>query len=639
MKMKWSIEKKTLLGFGLVLTLFAGSIAVAFQSTTNLIESNRLVSHTQDVLRAIDGIVSTITEAETGQRGYIITGDETYLQPYNQALSKIGQRTSQARELVVDNPDQERRLASLDSLLSTRLDTISSTILAYKQDGFEASQRIINSGRGKEEMDAIRGIAAEMVSEENSLLAQRSAEARESMRRAGYTFFFLVILIVAMLVFVYYLVRRDSAERRRSELEIKTLNAELEHRVSERTTQLQTANQELEVEMAERKRSQAVLAASEERFNAFMNHSPAAAWLKDDKGCFVYANKAFEQANNVTLADLRDKTSFELWPREVAERIQQEDRAVLSTGETVETIEDNRTLDGSLKHLLIFKFPVRDASGQLFVGGVAIDITERKQAEEALQQAMAELAHSNAELQQFAYVASHDLQEPLRMVASYTQLLAKRYKDKLDDDAQEFITYAVDGANRMQRLINDLLSYSRLTTKRKPVGPVDCEVVLSNTLANLRVAIEENDVTITHDPLPTAMGDDIQLVQLFQNLIGNAIKFRGPEPQRIHIGVESGEHDWLFCVRDNGIGMEPQYFERIFAIFQRLHAKAEYPGTGIGLAVCKKVVERHGGRIWVESQLGKGSTFYFTLPRDPQSKLQGETRNPKENQLLIENVV
>jgi PAS domain S-box-containing protein len=249
----------------------------------------------------------------------------------------------------------------------------------------------------------------------------------------------------------------------------------------------------------------------------------------------------------------------------------------------------------------------------IFAARAAAEL-ERQQAEGLLQQQTADLARSNAELQQFAYVASHDLQEPLRMVTSYLELLERRYKGQLDAKADQFIDYAVDGAVRMQTLINALLSYSRIGSKAAAWQPVDCAVLLQEVLTNLQVTIDQNQASITHDPLPAVMADRIQLVQLFQNLIGNGIKFRQAAVPQIHIGVGRSGDKWLFSIRDNGIGVEDQYAERIFVIFQRLHSRGEYPGTGIGLAICKKIVERHGGKLWVESELNQGSTFYFTLP-------------------------
>jgi light-regulated signal transduction histidine kinase (bacteriophytochrome) len=254
------------------------------------------------------------------------------------------------------------------------------------------------------------------------------------------------------------------------------------------------------------------------------------------------------------------------------------------------------------------------------------EILERKKAEEERNRVMAELVRSNKELEQFAYVSSHDLQEPLRMVASFTELLAKRYQDKLDKEANEFIAYAVEGARRMQALIEDLLVYSRVTTRAHPFSEVNAESALDETLANLKLTIDENRVQVTRDALPMVFADHAQLIQLFQNLLANAIKFKGERAPQIHISCQEKAKEWEFCLRDNGIGIAKGDYERIFVIFQRLHTRGEYPGTGVGLAVCKKIVERHGGRIWVESEFGKGSAFYFTLPAaGAQPKQEGKS--------------
>jgi PAS domain S-box-containing protein len=260
---------------------------------------------------------------------------------------------------------------------------------------------------------------------------------------------------------------------------------------------------------------------------------------------------------------------------------------------------------------------VRGKNGEvLCIEGSVQDITDRKRAEADVEEKAKELARSNQELEQFAYVASHDLQEPLRMVTSYVQLLEQRYRGKLDKDANDFIEFAVDGATRMHTLINDLLTYSRVGTHGKSLGSTDSEKILYLSLNNLKMVVEESGANVTHGALPPVMADPSQLQQLFQNLIGNAIKFRGEEVPRVHVSANPNGNRWVFSVRDNGIGIDPEFKERIFVIFQRLHGRGKYPGTGIGLAVCKKIVERHRGNIWVESMLGKGATFYFTLPKE-----------------------
>jgi light-regulated signal transduction histidine kinase (bacteriophytochrome) len=265
-----------------------------------------------------------------------------------------------------------------------------------------------------------------------------------------------------------------------------------------------------------------------------------------------------------------------------------------------------RHKDGSIFPIELSVSETWVRGGRLFTGMVH-DITPRKEAEE-------ELLRSNRDLEQFAYVASHDLKEPLRMVSNYLQLLEKRYGDALNDEARQFMSFAVEGAKRMRRLIDDLLEYSRIGTRGKPLAPTDSAQALRAAVENLHLAVEESGGTVTHDsPLPTVLADETQLSQVFQNLIANALKFHGTEPPRIHIAAKPENGRWVFTVSDNGIGIDEKFYDRVFVIFQRLHTREQYEGTGIGLAVCAKIIERHGGRIWVESKPGQGSTFFFTL--------------------------
>ena len=329
---------------------------------------------------------------------------------------------------------------------------------------------------------------------------------------------------------------------------------------------------------------------------------------------------------NRSLCEIFGYAEGELLGRHVKELSHPEDRDVsdaprerIRRGEAESARFEKRYLraDGAVIWCEVAVALVRDVYGvPQYEVAIFDEVTDRKKAEARLREAHEELQRSNAELEQFAYVASHDLQEPLRMVASYAQLLGRRYEAKLDGDAREFMAYIVDGASRMKQLIEDLLAYSRVGTKGAEFKRVNAEDALKRALFNLRVAIQEAGAVVTNDPLPALSGDEVQLGQLLQNLMSNALKFRSDSVPRIHIGVTESAKEYTFEVRDNGIGIEPQYYERIFMVFQRLHNKGEYPGTGIGLAICKKVVERHGGRIWVESRPGAGSSFYFTLPKE-----------------------
>jgi signal transduction histidine kinase len=462
-----TFKNKVVAGFGtaLLILIFVG--VLSYRSMAQSDEDRQWVTHTRLVMETLDAILINLLDVETGVRGYILTGEGSYLEPYNFALDRARQNVKDVRELTQDNPVQQWELDRLEPLISERLETARKQIEIRAQRGAAAGAESMRTGVGRQLMDQVREGLAAMKREEERLLKQRTEQAAISSRNTRAVIVAGEVLAVAFLCLAGIVVGQEIGQRRRAEEEVRALNADLEKRVADRTAEL-----------------------------------------------------------------------------------------------------NERARD---------------------------------------------LARSNSELQQFAYVASHDLQEPLRMVASFTQLLAKRYGEKLDDDARDFINFAVDGATRMQTLISDLLNYSRVGTQGKPLVPTDSNALLRRVVESLQFSIEESGATIVSDSLPMVMADPQQLGQLFQNLLTNAMKFHGAEPPHVRISTERNGDEWRFSFQDNGIGISQEHADRIFIIFQRLHTKTEYPGTGIGLAICKKIVERHGGRIWIEPSPGSGTTFCFTI--------------------------
>jgi len=378
-------------------------------------------------------------------------------------------------------------------------------------------------------------------------------------------------------------------------------------------------------------RKHAALASS--LLSAIVESSDDAIISKDLNGVITSWNKGAERLFGYTAGEAIGKSIAMLIP---TERLGEEPEilARLRRGERMEHFQTIRVRkDGSRMNISLTVSPVKDADGRI-VGAskVARDITELVRQEEDLQAANAALQRANADLQQFADSASHDLQEPLRMVAAYSQLLQQRFGGQLGEIGDKYIGYAVEGAMRMESLLAALRTYTQLSlSEKEPREDVDAGAVLETALSNLKVAIQESGASITRTALPRIRMYEFQVEQLFQNLIGNAIRYRGDEAPRISIAAERHGEEWQFSVQDNGIGIEPQFQEQIFGIFKRLHSKTEYPGTGMGLAICQRIVERAGGRIWVESQPGKGSTFYFTVPcRNAGSEaLAGYGTNPQ----------
>ena len=402
--------------------------------------------------------------------------------------------------------------------------------------------------------------------------------------------------------------KKSYQENERLIEELQGWSKQLEKQVEEQTA-------ELKKEIEERKRMEEILRASEEEFREIFNATSDALILLDQKGHIVRVNDTVSQLYGYGEDELLAMNPLELIHTDYHHTFEKFIADISSRGEfSGETVDVKKTGE-------TFFTDVRGTTvrfqGEEYILAAIRDVTERTEAEMKLEETMQELERSNEELQRFAYVASHDLQEPLRMVSSYLQLLERRYGDLLEGDAREFIDYAVDGAVRMKQLINDLLTYSRVNTHGKEFKQVAMDKVMDSVLSNLQILIAETEAQISWDPLPDIIGDPSQLRQLFQNLIHNAIKFRGENIPKIHVSARHEKAGWIFSVEDNGIGIDEKYQERVFVIFQRLHTSDEYQGTGIGLAVSKRIVTRHGGNIWFESSPGEGTTFYFSIPDEP----------------------
>ena len=473
-----TFKRKLIAGIGAALVVMALISAFSYRSMQRSSEDINWVTHTHLVLEALADVRSSVVDAETNERGFIITGDESFMLLYQIALDKAKHRLADLRQLTADNYTQQHNLDKLDISIDKRFAVLKDAVRVRRQDGLDAAAQVVVAGAGPSAMAEIRTELGAMENEEQRLLADRKKAADASTAQAKFVLLAGNATSLLLLFLAGAAVYKEMARRREVEDEIRELNADLEKRVEERTQ---------------------------------------------------------------------------------------------------------------------------------------------------------DLKRSNSELQQFAYVASHDLQEPLRMVASFTQLLAKRYGDKLGDDAREFIAFAVDGANRLQTLIGDLLTYSRVGTQAKPLVPVDCDKALDRVMNGLRLAMQESGTKINRQPLPMVVADEVQLCQLLQNLLTNAMKFHGSEPPHVDIFARRDGEMWRVFVRDNGIGIAKEHVDRIWTIFQRLHTKQEYPGTGIGLAICKKIAERHGGMIGVEPAPGGGSTFHFTVraydkPIEPEEREHDELR-------------
>jgi PAS domain S-box-containing protein len=700
MKTKSLLNGKVQLAFGSAILALLIVGAMSYRGMVVSTESDRWVRHTHEVLENLENLLSEMRTVESSYREFVITGNEQFLNAYHSSVLHSQQEKTIVRGLTVDNPQQNRHLPALETLIGQIIQYGDMVIALRRTTGFEGGANAIRGGRGQTLMDDFQGVVHEMQDEEQRLLVLRDVDAK---RRLGQMKAVLTLGIVFGLLIAIaagWNVHRENSRHglaeeglRVSEEKFRLLldgvqdyaifmldpqgqvaswNAGAErikgyrpkeilgHNYSRFFTQediergrpdeilrMTAANGRHEEQgMRVRKDGSRFLASltftalrdtdgelrgyseishdlseskeTEAKYRGLLEAAPDAMVVVNQGGEIVLLNVQAEKQFGYSRDELVGQKVKNIIPEGFAERLIADgtrtaaEALAQQIGTGIELY--GRRKDGSNFPIEIMLSPLESAEGILVTAAIR-DITEGKKSKEHLVKAVGELKRSNDELQQFAYVASHDLQEPLRMVASYTQLLAQRYKGRLDSDADEFISYAVDGSNRMQRLIQDLLAYSRAGTNGKALREISSDKALKEALTNLRAAIEESGAVVTHDLLPAITMDETQLVQLFQNLVGNAIKYRTPEVPYVHVSAaKNGGNEWIFCVRDNGMGIDPQYFERIFIIFQRLHGREEFKGTGIGLAICKKIVERVGGRIWVESQPEKGSTFCFALP-------------------------
>lgn len=574
-------------GLGLALMLLIANAGISYRNILQLTENERRVIHTQEVLQELTETLSALQDVQTGQRGYVITGNDRYLEPYNAALERISTELQQVEQLTKDNPAQQRRMAQLQRIVADALANAATTIKVRREQGFEPAQRLVVSGRGKRTMDSLRDILGQMRAEENRLLQQRSQESQATLRYTLLTFSIASLLSLLLFVLVYLLFRRDSMQRQQAA---------------------------------------AILKDNEARLQAILDGSPAVIYAKDPAGRFLFVNQEFEQLFQVQREQIIGRTDYDFFPQDLAKHFQANDQEVYQSGSPVEREEDV-LVNGKKSTYLSNKFPLKHADGETYATcGISTDVTARRQAEAEVRQLNAtleqrvverttQLKEANEELEAFTYSISHDLRAPLRAIQGFADALREDYGDQLDDLGKQYAQRIITSAERLEDLIQDLLAYSRLARLDLRPQAVDLGIVLSEAMTQVRADLEAQHAQVTiQTPLPAVLGHRVTLVQVVANLLTNAIKFveAGVQPQ-VNVGADILDRQVRLWITDNGIGIAPEHQERIFRVFERLHGTEIYPGTGIGLAIVRKSVERMGGQVGVESELGQGSRFWVEL--------------------------
>ena len=601
--MKRSIEKTLITGIAVAIVTVLAIIQVSIWQSRRIQDTAATIRHTNQVLSQTYEISSVSASYELAVKNYLLTGDSLFIDSLGMLDKRLHDRMAGLQQLTSDNPEQQVRIRSLYEALEKNRDLLGQTILLTRGHDFAGSARLIaRSATGYSFQ--IRSLCNLLESEEDRLLELRRQVNRRRVLELNFVLWGLTGVVVVLGIVFFQKVRVDLARERETKEQLNWFNAALEERVRRQTAELQ---------------------GSEEKYRTLFYKSPLPKWIYDQGSLeFLEVNEAAirnygysqEEFRAMTIRDIRPPEDYAMLEKDVEEVRRSPDTNLNSNWRHIK--KDGTVIDVEITaHSFIYE-------GRQARMVVVNDITQRKRSEqllqrlnEDLQKRAAELAASNSELERFAYIASHDLQEPLRMVSSFLQLLQKRYSGNLDERADQYIHYAVDGAERMKALILDLLEYSRAGTGKEEFTTVEMNEVMEEVRNIFREKIAEAGGQVDAGPLPVVRGDKMQLTQLIQNLVSNALKYHGDQPVLIRIRAEESADHWTFTVQDNGIGIDPTFFDKIFIIFQRLHNKSEYSGTGIGLAICKKIVERHGGRIWVERAPEQGSIFFFTICKQP----------------------
>ncbi len=574
---------------GALLILLAVSF-LSYQDWSAFQRSAPQVQHSRALLQQIEQALSSVKDAESGQRGFVLTGNPDYLDAYNAALSALPGQLAILRASVADEPAQRTRVATLSGLIAEKLDELKETVALRRNEGFKAALSVVETNRGKQTMDAIRTIGMEL---QNEVYTSLTRGIRERQQQGSTTRLTTAVGAGALFLFLLlatFDIGRATAERDRLIVDLAAAN--------DRT------------------------AASRDLLHTTLTSIGDAVISTDAAGKVTFMNGVAQKLTGWTQAEAEGRplqNVLTIVNEETRQPVENPAEKALREGLIVglanHTVLISR--DGGERPIDDSAAPIRNSQG-VVIGVVLVfrDVTERRRSEEQLRRLNRDLTRTNQDLQQFSYAASHDLKEPLRTVSNYLQLIRSRYSGKLlDREASQLFDVAVAGAQRMHSLVEALLEYTRAgEVSDSPLEPVPVDKIVSDVITNLQSAISDTGAKILAGPLPVVTGNPLYLTQVFENLIGNALKYRSEKPPRISVTAEEGPHDWVFSVEDNGIGIPAEYQAQIFGIFKRLHGD-EYPGTGIGLATCKKIVDRQGGRIWVASELGKGARFSFTVPR------------------------